>query len=104
MSAYRLLVEEAHDLISAHTADKRVVFLYASTGFDRMLGIDPSVRGASAEAPIRSVHATVQTSIGVARLACEMLASVGAYARIDIGRQAAMPDVLARRAFRGFLP
>lgn len=44
LGAYRMLVEQAHDLISAHTADDRALFLYASGAFNRLLGIDPQVR------------------------------------------------------------
>ncbi|CBJ32914.1 multi-sensor hybrid histidine kinase [Ectocarpus siliculosus] len=39
LGAYRMLVEQAHDLISAHTTDDRTVFLYASNAFQRVLGI-----------------------------------------------------------------
>ncbi|CAB1118351.1 unnamed protein product [Ectocarpus sp. CCAP 1310/34] len=39
LGAYRMLVEQAHDLISAHTTDDRTVFLYASNAFQRALGI-----------------------------------------------------------------
>lgn len=39
-----MLVEEAHDLISAHSTDVNAVFTFASGGFDRLLGMDPSVR------------------------------------------------------------
>lgn len=38
-----MLVEEANDLISAHTNDIHAIFTFASAGFDRMLGIDPKV-------------------------------------------------------------
>lgn len=38
-----MLVEEAHDLISAHSTDVNAVFTFASGGFDRLLGMDPSV-------------------------------------------------------------
>lgn len=38
-----MLVEQAHDLISAHTTDDRALFLYASGAFNRLLGIDPQV-------------------------------------------------------------
>ncbi|CAM9585021.1 unnamed protein product [Ascophyllum nodosum] len=41
MGAYRMLVEQAHDLISAHTTDARALFLYASEAFQRLLGINP---------------------------------------------------------------
>ena len=44
LGPYRLLVEEAHDLISAHSTDINAVFTFASGGFDRLLGMDPSVR------------------------------------------------------------
>ncbi|CAM9327380.1 unnamed protein product [Scytosiphon promiscuus] len=40
LGAYRMLVEQAHDLISAHTTDDRNLFLYASDAFKRTLGID----------------------------------------------------------------
>lgn len=43
LGAYRMLVEEAHDLISAHSTDVNAVFTFASGGFDRLLGMDPSV-------------------------------------------------------------
>lgn len=39
-----MLVEEAHDLISAHSTDVNAVFTFASGGFDRLLGMDPAVR------------------------------------------------------------
>ncbi|CAM9637614.1 unnamed protein product, partial [Laminaria digitata] len=42
LGPYRLLVEEAHDLISAHSTDINAVFTFASGGFDRLLGMDPS--------------------------------------------------------------
>ena len=38
-----MLVEEAHDLISAHSTDVNAVFTFASGGFDRLLGMDPTV-------------------------------------------------------------
>lgn len=44
LGAYRMLVEQAHDLISAHTTDDRALFLYASGAYNRLLGIDPQVR------------------------------------------------------------
>lgn len=44
LGAYRMLVEEAHDLISAHSTDVNAVFTFASGGFDRLLGMDPAVR------------------------------------------------------------
>lgn len=44
LGPYRLLVEEAHDLISAHSTDINAVFTFASGGFDRLLGMDPAVR------------------------------------------------------------
>lgn len=39
-----MLVEQAHDLISAHTTDDRTVFLYASNAFQRVLGISTEVK------------------------------------------------------------
>lgn len=44
LGPYRMLVEEAHDLISSHSADENVIFTYASGGFRRLLGINPVVR------------------------------------------------------------
>ncbi len=38
-----MLVEQAHDLISAHTTDDRNLFLYASDAFQRILGINTQV-------------------------------------------------------------
>lgn len=38
-----MLVEQAHDLISAHTTDDRNIFLYASDAFKRTLGIRSQV-------------------------------------------------------------
>lgn len=43
LGAYRMLVEEANDLISAHSNDTHAVFTFASAGFDRILGVDPKV-------------------------------------------------------------
>jgi len=43
LAAYRMLVEQAHDLISAHTTDNRTLFLYASDAFQRILGINTQV-------------------------------------------------------------
>lgn len=39
-----MLVEEANDLISAHTNDIHAIFTFASSGFGRILGVDPKVR------------------------------------------------------------
>ena len=44
LGAYRMLVEQAHDLISAHTSDDRALFLFASGAFNRLLGIEPQVQ------------------------------------------------------------
>ncbi|CAM9273459.1 unnamed protein product [Phaeothamnion confervicola] len=41
LGAYRMLVEQAHDLISMHSADDKAVFLYASSAYHRALGMDP---------------------------------------------------------------
>ena len=41
-----MLVEQAHDLISAHTTDERTLFLYASDAFQRILGINTQVGSA----------------------------------------------------------
>ncbi|CAM9332482.1 unnamed protein product, partial [Scytosiphon promiscuus] len=38
----RVLVEQAWDMFSVHSPDVNAVFLFASTGFDRLLGIDPT--------------------------------------------------------------
>lgn len=38
-----MLVEQAYDLISAHTTDDRALFLYASGAFQRLLGINSQV-------------------------------------------------------------
>lgn len=43
LASYRMLVEEAHDLISAHSNDVNAIFTYASGGFARLLGVDPKV-------------------------------------------------------------
>lgn len=44
LGAYRMIVEQAHDLISAHSMDDRALFLYASGAFQRLLGIHSQVR------------------------------------------------------------
>lgn len=43
LAPYRALVEEAHDLISAHSNDVNAIFTYASGGFARLLGVDSKV-------------------------------------------------------------
>lgn len=43
LGAYRVLVEQAYDLISAHSMDDRALFLFASEAFQRLLGINPQV-------------------------------------------------------------
>ncbi|CAM9602569.1 unnamed protein product, partial [Ectocarpus sp. 8 AP-2014] len=82
LGAYRMLVEQAHDLISAHTTDDRTVFLYASNAFQRVLGIStedllgvqlihlvhPDDAGRVTEALRRALLCTQVTQVVVYRL------------------------------------
>lgn len=44
LDPYRVLVEQAWDIFSVHSPNANAFFRFASTGFDRLLGIDPRVR------------------------------------------------------------
>ncbi|CAM9889692.1 unnamed protein product [Ascophyllum nodosum] len=89
LGAYRMLVEEAHDLISAHSTDVNAVFTFASGGFDRLLGMDPTeLLGVSflelvdpndSQEVLRSVLATLRRG-GIRQVQYRMRPPAGAHA------------------------
>ena len=69
-----MLVEQAHDLISAHTTDERTLFLYASDAFQRILGINTQVGSACFRVALprrycKSIRSSRVTTAVVVRLA-----------------------------------